>query len=125
MHKLCAATALLSALLIHSVWAQDRPVPNEEDEGIVPRAFFTGAPIAGRIECDRSSNCSATNGLENGIFWNVDMRTIPYDQNHYISVHCGYNTTRGCAAHYQIFADFPFLNVVQVTLDDLPLPSRR
>ena len=124
MTKLNVAVLLLLALLTHSAWAQGRPASNDDDDGIVPRAFFTGALIAGRIECDRSSICSATDGPDQNLFWYVDVRAIPHDQVAYISNHCDYAQTKGCSAHYQIYAEFPFLKVVQVTLDELPLPQR-
>jgi len=123
MPKLYSIALLLTALLTHSVWAQDRPVPGEEDEGPLPRAFFTRSLIAGRIECDRSWRCSATDGLDNSNFWYVDIREIPHDQITYISENCSYDASRGCQARYLICADFPFLKVVQVTLGAVPKPG--
>ena len=125
MPRLHVTALLLFALLIHSAWAQGRPAPNQNDEGMVPRAFFTGSPIAGRIECGRSWECSVTDGSNQHIFWYADMRGIPNDQTIYIADHCDYTRTKGCPAHYQIYAEFPFLKVVVVTLDELPLPQRR
>ncbi len=125
MPKLHVGALLLFVFFIHSAWGQGRPAPNQDEEGTVPSAFFTGAPISGRIECDRSWHCSATDGPHEKYFWWVDMHAIPSDQTNYISNHCDYAKTNGCPAHYQIYAEFPFLKVVQVTLDELPLPPRR
>jgi hypothetical protein len=123
MPKLWSMMLLLATLLTDSVWAQGTLVPDADDEAPVPRAFFTRSLITGRIECDRSWRCSATDGLDSNNFWYIDMRAIPHEQVAHISENCGYDTSRGCPAQYLIYPEFPFLKVIHVTLATVPKPG--
>jgi hypothetical protein len=114
---------LVAAVLSYSVWVQCGPVPAADEEAPVPSAFFARSLITGRIECDRSWRCSATDGLDNNNFWYIDMRAIPHEQVAHISEDCGYDMSGGCPAQYLIYPDFPFLKVLQVTLVTVPKPS--